>query len=174
MKERTKTTQQLFDELVQVHQRGAELDAPGSESKELEAKIRLRTEDLALIGLLNRAVNRGDTLQEILELLAKETRRIFSSGGATTYLLSEDKSHLILRKKQLLPTKLKGQVEKLIGMRIPTEIRIPLKEGSLFFQLLESSKPKLINDPQTIKSYMGEFAGDKITKRLAFSLFGKD
>ncbi len=171
MKDRNKTTQQVIDGLVQVHQRGTELDAAGAESKEMEEEIRQRTEDLALIGLLNRAVNRGDTLQEILELLAKETKRIFSSGGATTYLLSEDKSHLILRRKQLLSTRLKSQLEKLIGMRMPTEIRIPLKEGSLFFQLLESGKPTLINNSRTIKRYMGEFAEDKVTKRIVPEIY---
>ena len=145
---------------------GAGLKAADPECNQVEQKIHQRTEDLALIGLLNRAINRGDTLQEILKLLTKETRRIFSSGGATTYLLSEDKTHLVLHKSEILPARLKGRVEKLIGMKIPTEIRVPLKAENQYLQMLKSRKPQLINDPETIIKLMSEFAENKIPKRL--------
>ncbi len=171
MKDQNKTKQQLIDKLVQVRQRGVELKAAGPECKQAEQEIHQRKEDWALIGLLNRAVNRGDTLQEILKLLTKETRRIFSCSGAASYLVSENKAHLVLHRNEILPARLKGRVEKLIGMKIPTEIRVPLKAGSQYLQILESRKPQIANGPETIEKLMGEFAENKILKRLVPEIY---
>ena len=52
-----------------------------------------KAEDLSLLNKLNEAVNRGDTLSDIIRIIGKETRRIFSSNGVTTYLLDEDKKN---------------------------------------------------------------------------------
>ncbi|MFQ5578621.1 MAG: PAS domain S-box protein, partial [Anaerolineae bacterium] len=88
-----------------------------SERKQAEAEIQQRTEDLALINLLNLAVNRGDTLQEVLQLLSRETKRIFSSRGAVVYLLSEDKKQLVLPYSGLSST-LKDHIEKVVGKTV--------------------------------------------------------
>jgi len=52
-----------------------------------EEEARRRYQDLALINALNHAANRGASLAEIIALLCQKTREVFSSSGATVYLL---------------------------------------------------------------------------------------
>jgi PAS domain S-box-containing protein len=122
--------------------------------KQVEEETRQKTEDMALINTLNDAVNRGDTLLEILQLLARETKRVFSCHGATAYLVSEDREYLVMQIFTRPPAMIR-RIEKLIGMRIPA-ISIPLKAGSLYRKMLQEGKPQLINDPKTIQGLMAE------------------
>ena len=96
--------------------------------------------------------------------MAKETKRIFSSHGATAYLLSEDKKHLVLQ-NLTLPATTMGRIEKLIGITIPA-VRIPLKEGSLYLKAMQARKPQLTNDPETIQRLMAECTENKMLKKL--------
>ena len=127
-----------------------------TERKQAEEAIRLRTEDLALISALNDASNRGQSLQEIVALLAQEARRIFSGNGATVYLLSEDREHLVIQNLTLPPTAAK-RVEKLIGMGLPS-VRIALQEGSLYRAMLQRAEPTISSDPETVQRMMAEVA----------------
>lgn len=140
-----------------------------TERKQAEEETRQKTEDLTLINALNDAVNRGDSLLEILQLLARETKRIFSCHGATAYLLSEDREHLVMQSLTLAPAMI-SRVEKLIGMRIPT-ISILLKTGSLYRKVLQDGKPQLINDPKTIQGLIAEFTENKILKKLVPKIY---
>jgi len=140
-----------------------------TERKQAEEETRKKTEDLALINTLNSAVNRGDSLTELLQLLARETKRIFSCYGATAYLLSEDKEHLVIQILTLPPVMI-SRVEKLIGIKIPA-ISIPLKAGSLYRKTLQEGKPQLINDPKTIQGLMAEFTESKILKKLVPKIY---
>ena len=135
-----------------------------SERKKAEEETHRKTEDLALINALNDAVNRGDNLLEILQLLARETKRIFSCHGETVYLLSEDREYLVM-KIFTRPPAMISRVEKLIGIRIPA-ISIPLKTGSLYQKTLQEKKPQLINDPKAIQGLMAEFTENKMLKKL--------
>ncbi|MFB0515404.1 MAG: PAS domain S-box protein [Candidatus Neomarinimicrobiota bacterium] len=127
-----------------------------TELKRVEEEIRQRNEDLTFINELNNAINRGKSLQEVIELLARETRDIFSSYGAAVYLLSEDSQHLIMQNLPLTQ-KTVNQIEKLIDRKIPT-IKVPLKAGSLSSEWLHSSKPKILKDPEEIRDWVWEFA----------------
>ena len=73
------------------------------ERKRAEEKIRQRSQDLTLINLMNNAANQGDSLQEIIQLLVKETKRTFSSNGATVYFLSKDGKHLAMQNLAIPP-----------------------------------------------------------------------
>jgi len=126
-----------------------------TERKRAEEEIRQKTEDLALINSLNIAVNRGDSLQEIIRLLSEETKKIVSSGGVTVYLVSEDKDYLVMQ-NLVLPPAMMNRIERLIGIKIPT-IKLPLKAESLYLETLQTGKPLLINDPATIQRLMAEF-----------------
>lgn len=137
--------------------------------KQAEEETRQKTEDLALINILNDAVNRGDSLLEILRLLDRETKRIFSCNGATLYLLSEDREYLVMQTLTLPPAMI-SRVEKLIRMRIPA-ISIPLKAGSLYRKTLQEGKPQLINDSKTIQGLMAEFTENKILKKLVPKIY---
>jgi len=135
-----------------------------TERKKVEEETRWKTEDLTISNALNNAVNRGDSLLEILQLLARETKRIFSCHGETVYLLSEDREYLVM-KIFTRPPAMISRVEKLIGIRIPA-ISIPLKTGSLYRKTLQEGKPQLINDPKAIQGLMAEFTENKMLKKL--------
>ena len=132
--------------------------------KQAEEENKQKTEDLALINSLNNAVNRGDSLLEILQLLARETSKMFSSHGETVYLLSEDKKYLLMHIFSR-PQAMINRIEKLIEMKIP-EIRISMKSGSLYRKVLQEGQPQLINDPKNIQALMVEFTENKILKKL--------
>lgn len=63
------------------------------QQKRTEEEIKRRTADMSLLNALNAAANRGEGLQKIISLLSEQTKRIFSSTGATVYLSSEDKQY---------------------------------------------------------------------------------
>ena len=126
-----------------------------TERKQAEQVSQKRTEDLALVNTINAAVNRGDSLPEIIELVAKGIKRILSSNAATIYLTSDDKGYLVLQ-SFVMATAIKKGVEKIIGTRIP-EVHIPLNNGSITQKLLQAGKPRLMNSPEEIQAWMLEF-----------------
>jgi PAS domain S-box-containing protein len=134
-----------------------------------EREIRQRTEDLALINALNEASNRGDSLQEIINLLTQETERIFSGNGATVYLLSEDKKYLVMQNFTLSPAMVK-RIEKLMGLSIPS-LKISLEASNLYAELLQAGQPHVSNDAETIQQMIAEFIktihpSERLRKRL--------
>jgi len=153
----------------EVARRTRELRESIAERVRAEEIIQQRTQDLILINALNSAVNRGDSLQEIVHLLSEETKKMTSSDGVTVYLVSEDKDYLVMQNLVLAPA-LVDRIEKLIGVRIPA-IKLPLKAGSLYLETLRTGKPLLINDPAAIQRLTAEFTETvslpgKLRKRL--------
>jgi PAS domain S-box-containing protein len=135
-----------------------------TEQKRAETASRQKAEDLALINALNHAINRGDSLQQIIDLLCRETERIFSSNGATVYLPSEDKQHLVMQNLPL-PQAVVNRIERLIGIKIP-RVRIPLKAGSWYLNALQADEPQLTHDPATIQRMMAECTENKTLQKL--------
>lgn len=122
----------------------------------VEREIRQKTDDLALINALNSAANRGDSFGDVLDLMEKEVARIFSSGMASIFLLSEKRDYLVVQNFCLQPAMLRA-IEKLIRRRIP-EIRNPLRKDSLHNEVMETGEARLINDPEAIGSLLEEYA----------------
>ncbi len=164
MKDENKTKAQLINELTDLRQRVAELDAAVAERTRAEEEIQRKTDELALSNSLNSAINRGDSLLEIIQLLSRETKKVFSGSGVTAYLLSEDREYLEMQTLSLPPAKV-NQIEKLIGMRIPA-VRIQLNAKSLYRKVLQGGIPELVNDPGTIQDLMAEFTESKALKKL--------
>jgi PAS domain S-box-containing protein len=140
-----------------------------TERKRVEKEIERKTEDLSLLKALNAAANRGESLQKIIALLAEQAKRTFSSMGTTVYLPSEDKQYLVVQNFSIREDQVHW-IEQLIGMRIP-EVRIALREESIYRQILLEGKPKLINDPETIQSMIAEFTENKTLKKLVPAIF---
>ncbi|NQT66934.1 MAG: GAF domain-containing protein [Actinobacteria bacterium] len=118
-------------------------------------EIRQKLEDLELINSINFAINRGDSLNKIIELVSTKTKKLFSSFGATVYLLSEDKKYLVIQRLNL-PSAVKKRIESLIKSEI-TMVKIPLREGSHYYKTLKAKKLKIINDTVEIKELIQEF-----------------
>lgn len=137
-------------------------------SRDITAKLRMEM-DLILVNKLNEAVNRGDSLQKIFGLLAKETGKNFSSFGSSVYLVSEDGEHLVLQ-NQTLPQPLLSSIEKLIGRSIP-KVEIPLKPGSLYSEILGLNSPQLIQEPESIRRLIAECTENVVLKRLTPQIY---
>jgi len=126
-----------------------------TKSKMGNDKIRQEMEDLELINSINFNINHGDSLNKIIELVSTKTRKLFSSFGATVYLLSEDKKYLVM-KRLSIPSAIKKRIESLIKSGI-TMVKIPLREGSHYYKTLKAKKPKIINETTEIKKLIQEF-----------------
>ncbi|MCH7574486.1 MAG: PAS domain S-box protein [Candidatus Marinimicrobia bacterium] len=150
--------QRVAERTADLSETNTRLEQEVAERKQAEETIRQRTEDLTLINDLNNAVNHGDSLQDIIQLLSRETARMFSALGAAVYLLTDDDKYLTMQNLPLKPAVVK-RVEKIIGIKLP-RLKIPLKTASLHLETIQSQKPHLFNDPETIKRWAMEFVDD--------------
>ena len=113
------------------------------------------TENLILINSINAAVNRSMDLPDLIKTLTEECKRVFNSDSTTVYLYNQDQN-LLEMKNLALPASMVKRIEKLIGLRIPS-IHLPVEEGSLTQELLQSDGPRIINDPEIIQKWILEF-----------------
>jgi PAS domain S-box-containing protein len=137
----------------------------------VEDVLRLLTENVSMVSLLDHAVNRGDDLHETLKLLSNEIKRVFLCDNAALYLVDEGKKELLFQDPGTLSSKLKSTVEKLTGIPIRAGARIPLTEGSLCHEILQAGRPQLLNDSRTIQALVAELAGSKELEGLVPALF---
>lgn len=125
-----------------------------TERKQALQKLNLERETLSLFNDLNQAANRGDPLQEIIHLFIEQLGNIFHYSTATVYLLDQEKQSLIMQNLSL-PPGLTRQIEDILGRGIP-EVRIKLREGGIYTEILQAHEPVLIKDPAQIRQMMEE------------------
>lgn len=111
-----------------------------------EKRIKQQAEDLKLLNNLNHAINRGSSLQDILDLLSESSKELFGSLGTTTYLLSEDRRQL-LAKNIGIPERLVQLLDQVTGSAVK-EHRLTVKKDSILAEVLTSQEPLVVNDPQ--------------------------
>ena len=121
-------------------------------------------ETLDMINALNRAANEGASLQEIIDLLCGQVKRVFGTEAATVYMLSNDKRSLVLQNINL-PAELSERIEALIGRPIPA-VRIPLQPGSIYYDLIQAGRPQTTQDPEEIRRMMTECTPNPVLKKL--------
>ena len=126
-----------------------------SERKQFETEIRQKNEELALINALNDAVNRGESLDAILNLLALETRRIMHCKDTAIYLLDPDGQNLTMRFTNIAP-EIQHKVERFIGKPIP-QLILPIRPGGFFQKILATPNGMITQDKQVIQEWMAEF-----------------
>ena len=119
----------------------------------------------ALICKINEAVNQGITQSDLFNMVTKETKKIFSSDGATFYLLSKDKHYLVLQQNPYVK-RLINQIKKTFYEKIPSELRIIIKKDSLYYRILMQKKPIILNDTKSIQKLMSEFTESKVLKSI--------
>ena len=127
-----------------------------TERKQAEIELQQRNDDLALINALNEVINRGEGVDAVVNLMATEIKRIFSSEGTTIYLLNPD-GHSLRMQQYFLSPEIRMKIEKVIGRAIPA-IEIPIQEGGHFQSVLSSGRGAITSDPETIQKWIGEFA----------------
>ncbi|MFW6150381.1 MAG: PAS domain S-box protein [Chloroflexota bacterium] len=126
-------------------------------------EMNVASRDLQLINAINQAANTGATLEQIVRILADGARQLFSSYGATVYLLSQDGSSLHMQNLRLSPW-IRQKIEGLIGHRIGS-VDIPLTEGSVYRRLL-CGRPHVLDDPDEIRRMAEECAPTDALKAL--------
>jgi len=136
-----------------------------TERKMNEIKIKNRTEDLELLNLVNNAIHTNQSLDEIIALISKETGEIFNSLNATVYLISEDKKNLEM-KQPGLAKKDKKTIQRLAGINL-SDFKIPLKKGTIFYEIIGENKPRLLNSKKEILRMIRDATDNKILKKLA-------
>jgi PAS domain S-box-containing protein len=128
-----------------------------TERAQAEEKVRQHAEDLSLLNSLNEAINQGEDLEKILSLLGEQCKVIFSSNGASVYLLDSDKQNLILQNLNL-PANMKKQIEKLVGMEIPA-LKLPVDSVRIYREVLRKNQSTLITGSHNIQSLLTDLAG---------------
>jgi len=135
-----------------------------TERKRSEESIREKRETLALLNDLNQAANRGDTLDEILQLFNDRTRDLFSVQSMSVYLLSSDREELVLR-DFILPPSVARRIEKVVGHELPS-VRIPVSEEGVHADVLQAGRPQIIEDLGRIEQMMAECTGNRMVRKL--------
>jgi len=124
--------------------------------KNNDNEIIKKIEDLELINSVNIALNEDKSLQEIINIISKGTKKLFYGSGIAVYLMSNDGKYLYLQNLNVTPAQRK-KIEHLIRIKIP-KIRIPLKESSYYYKILKEKNPIITNDNDEIKKIITEFA----------------
>ena len=143
------------------------------EKKLSKDKLLQRLEDLELINSVNVAINRGESLEKVIELINIKTKELCLGSGLTTYLLSDDGKYLEMY-GPCIPSAQKRKIESLIKTKIP-KVRLPLREGSYYYRVLKERKAVIIDDAAEIKKIIAGFAEtlpekQKILRNLAKKL----
>jgi len=137
---------------------------------ESEARLRQRTDDLALLNMLHESINRGESLERIIRALAVEVKRIFECENATVYLVNTAGDQLEMAELSYSPSTL-GRIESILRDRIP-KVALPLEPGGIHAEALRGGRPKLIQDQETIGNMMAEHAHNSPFRRLIPALAG--
>ncbi|MCK4510386.1 PAS domain S-box protein, partial [bacterium] len=122
-----------------------------------EDGLRWRTEDLMLLNTLNESANRGDDLHTIARLMSLGTKRSLSSHGAWLYLLDETRTHLILQDVNI-PPGITKQIEKLLGVSLPTTVAIRLERCDSHREAVETGSPVFVTGNDAVNEMLRQFA----------------
>ncbi len=131
-----------------------------------EDELRHRIEDLTLLRTLSDAANRGMSTADILDLLSKEVARVLECRGALLYLVSDDRSEMVLQNLGGYPRALRERIEATIGMKIPSRVAVPLREHGAYREILDGGMPRLLNGPDDVKRLLADLAGDALKQLL--------
>ncbi len=153
------------DALVKLRRKITQLAQEKSELRIRCQELRKESAICRLIYKINEAINKGIAQQKLFNLVTTETKKIFSSDGATFYLLSKDKQYLILQKNAYLKRLIK-QIVNTFHKEIPSELKITLDKTSLYKKIMTGKKPIILNDEKSIKKLMSEFTDSKILRHI--------
>jgi len=126
-----------------------------TERKQAETLLNQRLEDLALINKLNDAVNHGEDLIKITELLGQNAKTILGGQSASLYLLDSEKKRLLLQ-HYTMPRDRIANLEKLIGRSVP-QVDLPVGGDDHFSRVLKADDGSLITGFDNICAWLADF-----------------
>ncbi len=139
-----------------------------TERKMNENRIRVQSEDLGLLNILNNAVNEGMDMVKIMTVLARETKRMFGGMGAGIYLISAESKKLHPVTMPLGP-KMKSELEKLSGIRL-NKLSINIEGNGHYANTLKGGIPVLSDTPSKIQSVCEDFIKPEFQRKNIVSL----
>jgi PAS domain S-box-containing protein len=142
-----------------------------TERQRAETQLRQRMEDLALINKLNDAMNHGESLVTVTELLAADAKTIFGSLSASIYLLDPSKQNLILQ-HFTMPSETVKRLEKVIGRTVP-KIDLPIGGDDHFSRVLASDEGVIYTGFEAMCAWLGDFANTRYFPKRVRSLIRK-
>jgi PAS domain S-box-containing protein len=138
-----------------------------TERKWAEEQLHQRAQDLELINAMNVAVNKGDALERIAELMSAEVRKIFNCIATFTCFPDPTGAYLTVNALNFATDSLASKVEKMLGGRVPDlGMKIPLTGDGNFARAARARQPVIINGREAIMSTMAEFTEGFSFKRL--------
>ena len=139
--------------------------------KRAEESLKQRLEDLALINTLNEAVNHGEDISRVTQLIASETKKIFGSDYASVYLINPERTLVSLQHFTMTGDPIE-KLEKLIGRPLP-QIDLPLGGDDHFNQVLRSDHGILFTGFDAINRWLTDFANTTFLSSKVRSLMRK-
>lgn len=130
-----------------------------TERKLAEREIQNKTQEIQLINSINEVVNKDGSLDEIVPLVVEKTQKLFNGSAAVIYFLSHDKQYLVVRNFNV-PRSTNNVIEQRIGTNIP-EVRLSLKPGGFFNEIMRTGKANLTNDTAVIRGMAIECIEDE-------------
>jgi hypothetical protein len=121
---------------------GEWLTYPNKSSKDLEGVIKQKTKELELIQSIIQALNNDEGLDVILQLIADGVKSTYGYFTTAIYLLSENGQYLVVKKSGLEGELLDKMIDAM-GFN-PIGYKIPLYDGSLFKELVETGEPMVV------------------------------
>lgn len=144
-------------------QRRARLRAQGR-LDDIETDYREVAQDLALIRLVDRAVEEGTGLRDVLVLLSEHTAEMFPGSRATVYLVSDGERYLVPVQGTVNPSVME-RAQSFLGKDI-AHPRVRLAEKNWYQRTLLEGRPVLTGDPTEIRGMMAAFEGSEAYSRL--------
>ncbi len=126
-----------------------------TERKQAETLLNQRLEDLAFVNTLNDAVNHGDDITQITDLLIAQTKEIFGSKFAAVLLVQPETQTLVLQPYNLQQENIKN-IENLLGRPIP-QIEIPIGGNDHFSQVMKSDQGIIFTGTEAIQPWLADF-----------------
>jgi hypothetical protein len=123
-------------------------------AKDFEKELELKTKELELIQSIIQALNNDEGLDVILRLLADGVKSTYGYFTNAIYLLSENGQYLVMKISGVEGEFLDRMIDAM-GFN-PTGYKIPLYDGSLFKELVETGEPMLVMADN--KDYWENFA----------------
>ncbi len=124
-------------------------------TQQTDALISQQAEDLALLNRLNNAVNHGDSLAAIYDLLNEELKLGFSTLETAVFLFDPDRTQLMMQNTQLSPVMV-APIEKWLGLKIP-QIKVPVGPNMPYGPVISSGESQLLNTPEEIQQLIRQF-----------------
>jgi len=120
-----------------------------------ERTLHRQMEELALLNQINQQANQGKPLRDILQLFGEETQRLFRALNVRVSLL--DKRRERLEMELLSADKDYREIlKKELPKALPDQLRLDLRSGGPYAELVDDGIPRLITDQGIIRDLVQE------------------